>query len=159
VARRVFFSFDYDDVWRAANVRNAHVVDGRARAGFHDRSLWEAARRKSDSAIARMIDEALKGTSVTVVLIGARTSASRWVRYEIEASVLRGNGLLGVYIDGLADAHRRKGRRGRPPAKLVAAKAPCYVYDRRRFGDWVERAALRAGHRELRKPSSSWWSW
>jgi hypothetical protein len=160
MARRVFFSFDYDDVWRASTVRNAHVVDGRSRAGFHDFSLWEKVRRKGDAAIERMIDDALKGTSVTVVLIGARTARSRWVRYEIQESLARGNGILGVYIDGLADSQGHRDPRGSAPAKLLSAGAPCYGYDRRRFGDWVEKAALDAGHRELRKPSNrSWWSW
>lgn len=48
MARHVFFSFDYDDVWRASIIRNAHVVEGRARAGFHDASVWEKAKRKND---------------------------------------------------------------------------------------------------------------
>lgn len=156
MARHVFFSFDYDDVWRASIIRNAHVVEGRARAGFHDASVWEKAKRKNDEAIKRMIADALRGTSVTAVLIGPRTAFSRWVSHEIRASIDRGNGLVGVYIEGLPDASGRTSRRGRPPAKLLAAKAPCYVYDRRRFGDWVEQAAIRAGRPKMKK-QGSWW--
>ena len=103
-----------------------------------------------------MIDEALHGTSVTAVLIGPRTTFSRWVSYEIKASMDRGNGLFGVYIDGIPDASGRKARRGRPPSKLLAANARCYVYDRRRFGDWVAESAPRAGRPEV-KQKSSWW--
>jgi hypothetical protein len=36
-----------------------------------------------------------------VVLAGTTTFSRRWVRYEIARSVLRGNGLITVYIDGL----------------------------------------------------------
>lgn len=157
MARHVFFSFDYDDVWRASMIRNAHVVEGRARAGFHDASLWEKSKRKSNEAIERMIGEALRGTSVTAVLIGPRTAFSRWVSYEIQASIDRGNGLFGVYIDALPDASGSTSRRGRAPAKLLATKAPCYAYDRRRFGDWVEQAAIRAGRPKVKKKKSSWW--
>jgi hypothetical protein len=34
-----------------------------------------------------LIDNALKGTSVTAVLIGAQTASRRWVKYEIDKSV------------------------------------------------------------------------
>jgi hypothetical protein len=38
------------------------------------------------------------GTTVTVVLMGAMTSNSRWVRYEIQQTRNKGNGLLGIQI-------------------------------------------------------------
>ncbi|MGJ7523366.1 TIR domain-containing protein [Variovorax sp. LT1P1] len=40
------------------------------------------------------IDNQLNGTSVTVVLVGANTHKSKWVKYEIDQSIARGNGLL-----------------------------------------------------------------
>ncbi len=39
----------------------------------------------------------MDGTSVTCVLIGSQTANSRWVKYEIEQSIEKGNGLLGIY--------------------------------------------------------------
>ncbi len=90
--RRVFFSFHYEqDVWRATNIRKAGAVDARAAAGWDDASIWEEAKRKGRPAIERMIDDGLKGTSVTAVLIGAETASRPWVAYEIEQSIKRGN--------------------------------------------------------------------
>jgi len=43
----------------------------------------------------------MNGCSVTCVLIGAATSQSRWVNFEIAESIKNGMGLLGVYIHGL----------------------------------------------------------
>ena len=74
MARCVFFSFHYADIWRVNVVRNSHVVDGTAVAGFQDGSLWEEAKKKGEAAIKKMIDESLVGTSVTCVLIGEKTS-------------------------------------------------------------------------------------
>lgn len=100
--RRVFFSFHYErDIWRANVVRNSWVTKEREDAGFWDASLWETAKKTGDDAVKRMIDDGLKNTSVTVVLIGAETSSREWVRYEIKKSHERGNGLLGVYIHNI----------------------------------------------------------
>ena len=97
--RRVFFSFDWDDVWRVNQVRNSWVTKGNYRtAGFVDSADVEQLKRNTDSAIKTWIDKQLEGTSVTCVLIGPQTNSSRWVKYEIDASAARGNGLLGIYI-------------------------------------------------------------
>jgi hypothetical protein len=51
-----------------------------------------------------MINAGLQGTSVTVVLIGSQTANRQWINYEIEESHKRGNGILGIYIHGIACA-------------------------------------------------------
>jgi hypothetical protein len=62
-----------------------------------------------------MIENALNETSVTVVLIGAETAGRKFVMYEIEQSLLRGNGLLGVYIHQLRDAFGQTTKKGPNP--------------------------------------------
>lgn len=101
--RRTFFSFHYQaDCWRAWNVRNSWVVkDEKEDRGFFDNSVFEEAANKSDDTLKAFLREGLNNTSVTCVLAGQDTWARRWVRYEIVRSVLRGNGLLTVYIDGV----------------------------------------------------------
>lgn len=146
MARRVFFSFHYQkDIWRANVVRNSNVVDGAAAAGFQDASLWEEAKKKGDAAIKKMIDDALVGTSVTVVLIGAETAQRKYVTYEIEQSIAKGNGLLGIYIDQIADQDGSTTSRGAVPEALGKAGAPVYQWDKDKFGEWVEAAAKKAG--------------
>ena len=80
MARRVFFSFKYEDVSRAMVVRNSWVTQGREAAGFIDAADFEDLERQGDSAIQAWIDEQLNGTSVTVVLVGEDTCDSRWVK-------------------------------------------------------------------------------
>jgi hypothetical protein len=146
MARRVFFSFHYqNDVWRASNIRNSHVVEGVASAGFADASIWEEAKKKGDVAIKNMINKALESTTVTAVLIGSQTAQRKYVTYEIEESIRRGNGLLGVYIDQIKDQNGNTSVRGAVPAALTKAGAPVYVWDRNQFGGWVEAAAAKAG--------------
>ena len=100
MARRVFFSFHYDDVMRVNVVRNSdQIVRQYHRAArFHDKSLWEQAKREGRLAIKRMINRGLLGSSVTCVLIGQYTWQRPWVRYEILKSFARGNGILAVQI-------------------------------------------------------------
>lgn len=146
MARRVFFSFHYQkDIWRANVVRNSNVVDGSAAAGFQDASLWEEAKRKGDAAIKKMIDDALVGTTVTAVLIGGETAQREYVTYEIEQSIAKGNGLLGIHIDQIEDQKGHTSARGAVPEALSKAGAPVYVWDKDCFGEWVEAAAKNAG--------------
>lgn len=142
--RRVFFSFHYEnDVWRATNVRNAGKVDATAAAGWDDASLWEEAKRKGKAEIERLIDSRLKGTSVTAVLIGSDTASRPWVTYEIEKSIERGNGLLGVRIHWIRDQDGQRSKRGSVPAALSGYRV--YDWNRSSFGRWVEHAAIDAG--------------
>lgn len=146
MARRVFFSIHYEiDIWRASIVRNSHVIEGTAAAGFQDGSLWEEAKRKGDEALKRLIKAGLEGTTVTAVLIGAETASRPWVDYEIEQSLKRGNGLLGIHIDQIKDQKGQTSRRGAIPGRLTTALAPIYSWDRDKLGDWVEKAAKQAG--------------
>lgn len=105
MAKRVFFSFHYDDVWRVMQVRNAWVVPTAGEvAGFVDKADFEQVERKGRQSIERWIDQQLDGTSATVVLIGAQTADRPYVQYEIERSYERGNRLLGVWLDNVKDA-------------------------------------------------------
>lgn len=163
--RRTFFSFHYEqDIWRATNVRNAGKVDATAAAGWNDASLWEAAKRKGRVEIERLIDAGLKGTSVTAVLIGAETASRPWVTYEIEKSIARGNGLLGVRINGIKDQDGKRSRRGPVSKALSAGGYPVYDWSRSSFGRWVEQAAIAAGKPCLRHQNTQcftcrwlWW--
>lgn len=146
MARRVFFSFKYkDDVSRAMVVRNSWVTQDRKAAGFVDKAEFEKIKKKGDQAIQDWIDDQLSGTSVTVVLVGARTCSSRWVKYEIEQSIERGNGLLGIDISKIKDLNGDTSERcGKIPEGYSF-----YLWNNEKgyenLGDWIEAAAEEAG--------------
>jgi len=145
MARRVFFSFKYDDVSRAMIVRNSWVFRGREAAGFVDAADFEKLKKKGDSAIKRWIDDQLKGTSVTVVLVGNLTCSSRWVKYEIEMSKYLGHGLLGIDISKIPDM---RGRTSTCCGK-IPRDYPFYRWNNNdgyhNMGKWIETAAKAAG--------------
>lgn len=162
--RHVFFSFHYQlDIFRANVVRNAWVSKGGSQpAGYKDRSMWESAQTRNDRRLARMIDAALHGTSVTVVLIGAETASRPWVDHEIIESWNRGNGLLGVYIHNIRDMRDQSTSwPGENPfqgievedddGEVVDLAELITLYDwvlddgYSNFADWVEQAAQEAG--------------
>jgi hypothetical protein len=148
MARKVFFSFHYQpDLWRANVVRNVGVIEGVSAAGFHDTSLWEEARKNGDDSVKGLIDKGLDGTSVTVVLIGAVTSNRKYVSYEIEKSLLRGNRILGIWINNIKDKDGSIDPPGTIPEELIRIKAPVYVYEYGKLGEWVERAFKAASRR------------
>lgn len=145
MARRVFFSFKYDDVSRAMVVRNSWVTKGKEAAGFIDAADFEKLERQGDTAIRNWIDSQLKGTSVTIVLVGSQTCSSRWVKYEIDQSKELGHGLLGIDISKIPDFdNQTSGRCGQIPAGY-----PFYLWNKEdgynHMGEWIEEAAKAAG--------------
>lgn len=139
--RNVFFSFHYEDIFRVNVVRNSHIVRGVSAAGFRDASLWEEAKLKGERAIKALIDRKLHGTTVTCVLIGKQTHAREYVEYEINQSLKRGNGLLGIHINGIRNLNRETDWfRGTVPEALQGTGAKIYDWDPKQFGDWVADA-------------------
>lgn len=159
MVRRVFFSFHFErDSWRAGQVRNSGIT--KEISGFVDAAAWEEVKRRGDQAIKNWIDNQLSGTSVTVVLIGAETSSRPYVRYELEQSWKRGNGILGIYVHRIKDSYGYPDTMGSTSFGNIFTSVSDYkktfsdrfsTYDW--FGDngyqnidsWVEAAAQQAG--------------
>ncbi len=162
MARKAFFSFHYEnDVWRANQVRNSWVTKpDRETAGFVDSAEFEEVKKGGDAAIKKWIDKQLDGTSVTVVLIGTETNNRSYIKYELEQSWKKGNGILGIYI------HNCKDREGKTSSKgsnafgdlfANSSDSKKYFYERfdtydwvendgyNNLGKWIEDAAKKAG--------------
>ena len=162
MARRTFFSFHYEnDVWRANIVRNSWITKAdRETAGFIDAAEFEEVKKGGNIAIKRWINRQLEGTSVTVVLIGADTSNREYIKYEIQQSHARGNGLLGIYVHNLKDRYGNQspkgsnqfGEIGRDSAGNTVYFSTHYpTYDWKdddgysNLGSWIEAAAKKVG--------------
>ncbi len=145
MARRVFFSFKYEDVSRANVVRNSWVTQGKEASGFIDKADFEKVKKQGDTAIKNWIDKQMKGTSVTVVLVGEKTCSSRWVKYEIEKSKARGNGLIGIDISKIKDLQGNTSER----CGQIPRGYKFYLWNNNKgyenMGNWIEQAAKEAG--------------
>lgn len=158
MARRVFFSFHYGrDVWRVNQVRHSWVAKpDREAAGFFDAAEQEEIKRATNEKIRRWINQQMQNTSVTVVLIGSETADRDWVHYEIQKSIERGNGIVGVRIHSLKDRHGSPDSKGSNPlkkfvvengdrVKTLSSIYPTYDWEwdngREKMGTWVEEAA------------------
>lgn len=158
MARRVFFSFHYDnDINRSMTVRNSWVTQGKEAAGFVDKAEFEKIKRTGETAVHNWIDNQLNGTSVTVVLIGSETLNRPFVQYEICESLKRGNGVIGVYIHNIRDMITQKGSMKGNPHTVIGYyndSSPAYfdnvcdgIYDYTydngyaNLGAWIENAA------------------
>lgn len=146
MARRVFFSFHYEHVWRVNQIRSIPNVTGTAAAGFQDASLWEEAKRKGDAAIKRMIDEGLKNTSVTVVCVTYGSANRKYINYEIDQSLARGNGLVAIQIHNFKDRSGKTASAGAIPSKIEANGFKAYKYTTKEaLARHIEEAAQIAG--------------
>lgn len=152
-SRKVFFSFHFKrDAWRAGQVRNSDMLADEDEYGVIDAVEWEKIEREGDEAIKRWINDQLKYTSVTVVLIGVQTAERDWVDYELRRSWERGNGIVGVRIHNLKNQDGSTDTPGPNPLdniKLVDGTPLSSIfktYDwnvndgRSNLGQWVEEA-------------------
>ena len=162
MARKTFFSFHYgNDVVRANQVRHSWITKtDRVAAGFVDKADFEQVERQGEVAIKRWIDAQLSGTSVTVVLIGSQTNTREYVKYELERSYAKGNGLLGIYVHQCKDLAGKtdskgsntfgeigKDTQGQPVYFSVNYKSYDWIDDDgyTNLGSWIEEAAKAAG--------------
>jgi len=139
------FSFKYQDVSRAMIVSKSWVAQGKQAAGFIHAADFEKVKRQGNTAIKNWIDNQLKGTSLTVVLVAKETCASRWVKYEIEKSIEIGNGLLCIDVSKIKDLQGNTSERcGRIPKGYTF-----YLWNNddgyNNMGDWIEKPAKDAG--------------
>ncbi|MBA3006833.1 MAG: TIR domain-containing protein [Proteobacteria bacterium] len=155
--RRTFFSFHYvPDVWRAWNVRNSWVVnpDDQASSGFFDSSVFEASKKESDDSLKAFLREGVKNTSVTCVLAGTDTWSRRWVRYEIARSLIKGNGLLTVYIHGVKNKDGLTAVKGADPlAQMAVYRTGNGIY----LAEWKGDKWIKYDDYTLAIPESDLW--
>lgn len=158
MARKVFFSFHYDDILLVSQIRNSwRLRTGADTQPFYDRAEWEKVKRQSPGTIKSWIDSQLKGSSVTVVLVGAQTATRPWVKYEIESSIEQGKGIIFINLDGMKTVQGLTYRGGPSPATwtLNQTNMPLSAYYKsynwvrdggyKNMGQWVEYAAVKAG--------------
>lgn len=156
MAKRVFFSFHYDeDNWRAAQVRNMGVIEGNPPVADND---WETVKRGGDVAIERWIQGQLSGSSCTVVLVDSQTAGRKWINYEITESWKLRKGILGIHIHNLQDRIARQSYKGLNPfnnfningtpfSSIINLYEPpyndstsVYNYIRQNIANWVDQA-------------------
>ena len=150
MAKRVFFSFHYQDVidFRANVVRQHWMTKAdRESAGFFDASMWETAKRTGSTAVKRLINAGLDGTSVTCVLVGSETYARPWVRYEIMKSLRRGNSLFAVHINSIRGRDQHTKLLGPNPLTYLGVTysdtgLTATLYEKNATGSWQEYAEL-----------------
>ena len=131
MAKKVFFSFHYQDVidFRANVVRNHWLTKpDRQSAGFFDSSIWENAKKTSDLALKRLINNGLLNTSNTCVLVGSDTFNRRWVSYEIMKSVEKGNHIFCVHINSIKGKDGKTKSKGNNPLFISLFKAKSLVF-------------------------------
>lgn len=131
--RRVFISYQHADQMKAKGFNlmsyNTHVeVD------FVGRHLLDPVNSNDADYVTRCIKDQLKGSSATVILIGNETADSDWVDKEIDWSIEKGNGLIGIKLDRDAEV----------PDSLTNAGAEVLEWEQvtDEFNDAVERAIV-----------------
>lgn len=136
MARHVFLAHQHDD---QQQVRGFILLRWNINVDFSyfDRSLVDPVDSNNEDYIRRSIRDKMRGSSVSVVLIGDKTHSSKWVDWEIEESKGRGNGLLGIKLKGKGNATT--------PSLLRTHGAEVFTWQPNEFEAAVERAAVAVG--------------
>lgn len=121
MTQSIFFSFQYNpDNWRVQQVMNMGAVSGGSAFSPQD---WESVRFRTDAAIEQWIHRQMNYTKAVIVLVGATTSQSRWVKHEIIKAWNDKRPLLGVRIHGLRDKDGCTASYGADPFASISIKS------------------------------------
>ena len=82
------------------------------------RTTWLGAG--SGGELKALIKRGLENTSATVVCVGYKTAGRKYINYEIDQSIARGNGVLAVQTHHLEDNDETKDPAGAIPPKIEA---------------------------------------
>ena len=96
IKRNVFISFNSDDI-DEVNLLRGQAKNDNTDLEFSDRSLKEPFNSDNAEYIKRGIREKIDQSSVTVVYLSENSHKSEWVNWEIEESLRKGKGVIGVY--------------------------------------------------------------
>lgn len=96
VSRHVFISFDHEDL-DEVNLLRGQARNDKLDLQFDDHSVKEPYESANVNYIKQRIGEKIDRCSVTVVYLTDKTASSKWVNWEIEESLKRGKGVIGVY--------------------------------------------------------------
>ena len=126
-ASHLFISFAYEDA-NEVNLLRGQAKNENSTLQFDDYSVKEAFDSKNAEYIKRQIRERIDRCSVTLVYLSSKTASSRWVSWEIEESLKRGKGVIGVY------------QGDKPPAKLPAA----FTQNKLKSAKWSHAEIMKA---------------
>lgn len=133
-SRHVFISLAYEDL-DEVNLLRGQARNPNTDLQFDDFSVKEPFDSTKADYIKRQIRERIDRASVTVVYLSSNSARSKWVDWEIEESLKRGKGVIGVY----------KGET--PPREMPAAfkRNHCEAYE------WGHENLTRAIEKTSRK--------
>lgn len=135
--KTIFISYQHKDQMKAKGfnlLRWAKNVD----VDFVGRHLLDPVKSKDEKYIKSEINKQIKGTSVTVVLIGKDTKESEYQPYEIEQSLAKDspNGILGIKLDKSANLPKDSAT----GKLLYDFGAEIIDWDPNKFGEAIDRA-------------------
>lgn len=103
IKRRVFLSFLAEDEMQVNGLRLL-AANPNYPLEFFDESVRVPYDSVDADYIRRRIREKISRTSVTVCLVGPQTHTSRWVEWELEESIEKGNTIFAMALKGVDSA-------------------------------------------------------
>lgn len=94
--KNVFISFAYEDIDNV-NLLRGQAKNDNSPIEFNDWSVSDPFDSERAPYIKQKIGERIAQSTLTVVYISEKTNTSSWVNWEIQESLSRGKGVIGVY--------------------------------------------------------------
>ncbi|MFI4910438.1 MAG: TIR domain-containing protein [Sedimentisphaeraceae bacterium JB056] len=130
--RHVFISFAHEDLG-TVNMLRGQAKNEDVSINFDDHSVKTPFNSKNAEYIKTQIRSKIDRSSVTVVYLSSNTASSQWVNWEINESIRKGKGVVGVYAGDKPPAQL--------PSSLVQNKCKIVRWSHEGLGKAIEDAS------------------
>jgi hypothetical protein len=159
----VFFCYDrLLDTQRAKRIRHRYEMKGGKAIGFPKLHEWKKLITKNDQVIRYWVENQVRLSDVTVVLIGMNTSKDPFVRQAITACHQLEKGMLGIYVHNMQiDDNSKPIQMGTNPFDcfcVVKSDHTIHLSEIYRTYDWIKDTGQFNLNKWIRKAAQSAWN-
>ncbi len=130
--KRVFLSFKSEDKERINGLRGL-AANPSFDLDFYDESVKTPIDSQNSAYIKQRIKEKIARSSVTVCLISETTHESKWVEWELEESIKKGNTIIAMALKDV--------ERATLPAPIKRLNLRFYAWDHNHLARLIQESA------------------
>lgn len=125
---RVFFSFDWNNNWRANQIKNQSCLKTNKKAEFVNKSLMEKNKATNEKYIKKKIREGIDKAGTVAIINSSTYDGRTFTKYEQEYSIKKNKKMIVINTHKMKDKNGQLGDYTPKPELCRNYKIPSQIY-------------------------------